>query len=144
MEERRTNKHGLGRALSVWREKLYHFSGILWLSRACTRTKFPPTYQERWLVLSRWLTWLQQSSLQQPSLSGRRFSLAVANSSLLTPLRPCLSSSSSGLVGNLAHKPFAWVLHQNRQRNPLTVALPYPQNECPLSGHNHYINDVYS
>ena len=44
-----------------------------------------------------------------------------------------LASSSSSLVGNLARKFFVWVSHQNRQKNPLTGAHPYPhpQNECP-------------
>ena len=46
------------------------------------------------------------SSLQQPPLSDRRLSLTVGNSYLLTALGPSLSSSSSGLVGNLARKPF--------------------------------------
>ena len=46
-----------------------------------------------------------------------------------------LSSSSSGLVGNLARKPFVWASCQNRQRNPLTGAHPHPQNECPSSCH---------
>ena len=44
--------------------------------------------------------------LQQPSLSDRRLSLTVTNSHLLTAPGPYLSSSSSGLVGNLARKPF--------------------------------------
>ena len=78
MEERRTNKHGLRLlALSVRKEKFCHFSDILWLLRACTRTKFPPSYQERWLILSRWLTWLLD--LQVPTLRfSSRLSLTVA------------------------------------------------------------------
>ena len=68
------------------------------------------------------------TSLQQPLLSGRHLSLTVANSYLLTVLGPCLSSSSSGLVGNV----FVWVSRQNTQKNPLTGAHPHPhpQNEC--------------
>ena len=60
MEERRTNKSGQGLGLSVRRFFLVLFwhSVHLWLSRACTWTKFPHSYQERWLILSRWLTWL--------------------------------------------------------------------------------------
>ena len=45
---------------------------------------------------------------------------------LLTALGPSLPSSSSGLVGNLARKPFVWVSCQNRQRNPLTGTHPHP------------------
>ena len=117
MEETR-NKNGLGLALSVRREKFWHFSGILWLSRACTRTKFPHSYQNadsssRTADLDSGST-SPDSSLQQLLLSDRRFSLTVANSYLLTALRPCLSSSSSGLVGNLARKPFEWVSRQNK------------------------------
>ena len=52
-----------------------------------------------------------------------RLSLTVANSfpllSVLT-LGPCISSDSSGLVGNLTRKPSEWVSCQSRQRNPLT------------------------
>ena len=106
MEERRTNKHGLDLALSFRKEKFWHFSGIMWLSRACTRTKFPRSYQERWLILSRWLTWLLGSQVptthfSSRTLSDRRLSLTIANSHLLTVLGPCLYSSSSELVGNL-------------------------------------------
>ena len=108
MGERRTNKNGLGLTLSVKREKFWHFYSILWLSRAFTRTKFPPSYQEHWLPLA--LADLASgstspnSSLQQPPLSDRRLSLTVTNSYLLTALGTCLSSSSSGLVGNLTRK----------------------------------------
>ena len=77
-------------------------------------------------------------SLQQPPLSNCRFSLTITNSSLLTALGPCRSSSSSGLVGNLVCKPFAWVSQKNKQRNPLTGTRPHPhsQNECPPSCHS--------
>ena len=76
-------------------------------------------------------------SLQQPSLSDRRLSLTVANSYLLTALGPCLSSSSSDLVGDLARKSSVWVSRQNRQRNPLSGAHPHShtQNECSPSCH---------
>ena len=46
---------------------------------------------------------------------------------LLTTQGPCFPSSSSGLLGNLTHKPFVWVSRQNRQRNPLTGTQPHPQ-----------------
>ena len=76
-------------------------------------------------------------SLLQPPLFDRRLSLTVANSTLLTSLGPCLSSSSSSLVWNLARKPFVWVSCQNRQRNPLTGSHPHPHplNECSPSCH---------
>ena len=75
--------------------------------------------------------------LQQLPLSDCHLSLTVTNSSLFTALEPCLSSSSSSIVGNLAHKPFASVSHQNRQRNPLTGGHPHPHhyNECPPPCH---------
>ena len=44
-----------------------------------------------------------------------------------------LPSSTSGLVGDLAHRPFVWVLCQNRQRNHLTGTLTHQHNECPTS-----------
>ena len=62
--------------------------------------------------------------------------LCSASFSWLAPiLRLWLPSSSSGLVGNLARKPFVWVSHQNRQRNLLTGTYPHPHNECPTSCH---------
>ena len=78
--------------------------------------------------------WVHKSKLHLQQFP-RRLSLTAANSSLFTALGTCLSSSSSGLVGNLARKPFVWVSRQNRQRNPLTGAYPHPhpqpQNVCP-------------
>ena len=137
MEERRTNKHRLGLGLSVRRGKFGHFSGILWLLQACTQTKFPHSYQECWLIRLCWLTRLLDPQVPTPHFSSR-LSLTVANSSLLTALGPCLSSSSSSLVGNLARKSFVWVSHQNRQKNTLTSAHPHlhPQNKCPPSCHS--------
>ena len=133
-EEKRTNKYGLRLlALSV-REKFWHFSGILWLSRACTRMRFSHTYQERWLILSRWLTWLLGPQVPTPRFNSSLSLTVVFFWLWLTPicsaLGPCFSSSSSCLVGNLACKPFVWVSRQNRQRNPLTGARPNPLNEC--------------
>ena len=141
MEERRTNKNGLGLGLSLRREKFWHFSGILWLLRACPRMKFPPSYQECWLILLRWLTWCLGP--QVPTLHfSSSLSLTIAFPWLsITPICSLLwvlafpFLSSSGLIGNLVRKPFVWVLHQNRQRNPLTGPYPCPQNECSLSCH---------
>ena len=74
-----------------------------------------------------WVHW-SQFLLQQPPLSDYRLSPTVANSSLLmTALGPCLSSSSSSLVGNLARKPSVWVSRQSKQKNPLTGDHPHPQ-----------------
>ena len=47
---------------------------------------------------------------------------------LLTALGPCLSSSFSGLIGDLTRKPFMWVSHQNRQRN---LTGTHPQKWIP-------------
>ena len=113
----------------LWAFFLY--SMLLWLSRACTRTKFPHSYQKRWLIFSRWPTW--PLGPQQPLFSNPRLPpTSVDCPLLLTPLGLCLSSSFSGLIGNLARKPFVWVSPQNRQRNPQTgTHLPlHPQNEC--------------
>ena len=114
----------------------------------CTRTKFPcgnfvrvhtqlPGMLSHPLTLSDLASGSTgpKSSLHQPPLSNHRLSLTVANSYLLIALGPCLSSSSSSLIENLAHKPFVWVSRQNRQRNPLTGAYPHPQNKCPPSCH---------
>ena len=142
MEERRTNKHGLGLALGVRRKKFWHFSDILCFygchGRILEQNPLTATRNadssSRVGWLSFWVHW-SHLLLQQPLLSDRRLSLAVANSSLFTSLGPSLSSSSSGLVGNLGRRLFVWALHQNRQRNPLTGAHPHPQNEYSLSCH---------
>ena len=120
---------------------LTHFwhSVHLWLSPACTRTKFPHSYQERWLILSRRQTWILSPLVPTPHFSSR-FSLTVAfpwlQSVDCSGILPFLVFF--GLVGNLARNPFVWVSRQNRQRNPLTGAHPHPhsQKECPPSGHS--------
>ena len=78
-----------------------------------------------------------ESTSPKSSLSNR-LSLTVAFPRLLltaffllTALGPCLPSSSSGLVGDLARMPFVWVSRQNRQRNPLTGTHPHPQKRIP-------------
>ena len=50
---------------------------------------------------------------------------------LLTDSGTFLPSYSSGLVGDLARKPFVWVSRQNRQRNLLTGTYPHPQKWMP-------------
>ena len=49
-----------------------------------------------------------------------------------------LPSSSSGLVRNLARKPFMWVSRQNRRRNLLKGTYPHPNNECLTSCHRYH------
>ena len=91
------------------------------LSRACIQTKFPQSHKECWLIFSCW-----------PTQHLGPHILAVVCSLLLIALfcfgtfLPLLSSS---LVGNLAIKPFVWVLRQNRQRDPLTGT--HPQKQMP-------------
>ena len=54
-----------------------------------------------------------------------------------------LFSSSTGLTGNQARKPFVWVSRQNRQRNLLTGTYPHPYNECPTSCHIYIYIYIY-
>ena len=57
VEEKRTNKHGLGLAPNKRMEKfvtlLRSFLCICGLTRACIRSKFPQSHQECWLIFSR-------------------------------------------------------------------------------------------
>ena len=125
MEEITNN--GIGLALSVRREKFWHFSGILWLSRAFTRTKFP-TQLPGTLTHPLALADLASGStipnflLLKPPLSDHRHSLTVTNSCLFNALGPCLSSSS-GRVGNLARKPF--VFRAKTDKGILWLALTH-------------------
>ena len=139
MKERRTNKHGLGLAPSARKEVLALFCGFLcicgyrehvseWNSHTATRNT----------DLSSHIGWpgfcihWSQLLLQQPPLSLSLWRLPFANSSLLlTVLGPCLSLSSSCLIGNFVHKCFVWFSCQSRQRNPLTGA--HPQKQMPPS-----------
>ena len=76
---------------------------------------------------------------------GDRLSLTVAFPwLLLISLGPCLSSSTSGLIGNLTHKLFVWVLRQNRWRNPLIATHPHPQKLMPpiVPQISHYRNGL--
>ena len=77
--------------------------------------------------------WIQKSRLLASAavpLSDRRLSLFVANSSLLTALGPCLFSSSSGLVWNLARKPFVWGFAPKQTKNPLIGAHLHSHSSC--------------
>ena len=122
MEEKRTNRDGFGLAVSVRRDKFWHFSGILWLSQTCTRTKFLHSDQERWLIFSHWLTWLLG-----PQVTTPRFSSCLS----LTITFPWLELTLvCWLLWDLAFprllpvslKRFVWVFRQKIQRNPLTGA----------------------
>ena len=117
--------------ITVRRETFWHFSGILWLSQACTQTNFPHSYQKRWLILSRWLTRLLGLQVPTPRFSSRLSPTVtfpwLSVNPICSALGPCFSSLSSLLAGNLGHKPFEWISRQNRQRNPLTGALPHPR-----------------
>ena len=77
--------------------------------------------------------WVHRSQLltqQLPFFDGC-LSLTVVNFFLLlTALGPCLSSSSSSLVGNLTH-PLCEFRAKNRQRNLLTGTHPHPQKWIP-------------
>ena len=84
--EERANMNGLGLARNVRREKFWYFSGILWLSRASTRTKFPHSYQERWLILSHWLTYFLGPQVPTPNFSGRLSLTVVFPWLSLTPI----------------------------------------------------------
>ena len=72
-----------------------------------------------------------ESTDPSSSLGSRLSPISIDPFLLLTPLEPCLPSSSSGLAGNLARKPFAWVSHQNRQWIPLTDNHSVPQKRIP-------------
>ena len=52
---------------------LFWHSMHLCQSRECTRTKFLHNYQERWFVLSRWLTWLLGPPVTSPRFNSRLF-----------------------------------------------------------------------
>ena len=119
VEERRTNKHGLGLAPSARREKfvtLLCSLQCIWLSRA----KFLHSHQECWLILMHWLTWLLSPQVPIPRLAvvflwsspspDFCWLLSPVDCILLfTAQGPCFPSSSSGFMGNLMHKPFVWV-----------------------------------
>ena len=90
------------------------------LTRACTRVKTLKKPLEKltsvdWSPLCPTIIWLSWSMLPSAycvlllnALSCRLFSGTA------------LPSSSSGLVGYLAHKPFLWISCQNRHRDSLT------------------------
>ena len=137
MEEGRTKKHRLGLALSVRRGKFGHFSGILCICGCHELYSNKISTQLSGTLTHPYALADPASGSTGPNSSfSSCLSLTVAFpwlslTTLCFALEPCLSLSFSGLIGNLTHKPFVWVLHQNRQRNPRTGAHPHPQNECP-------------
>ena len=163
VEEKRTNKHGLGLAPSARRKKfvtlLYSFLCIYELSWACIRSKFPHSHQECWLIFSRWPT--RPLGQQVLAVAFLWPSASTDFCGLLSPadcpvlffaflsslsLGPCLPSFSSSLVGNLAHKPFVWVLRQT-DKGILWLALTHThthRNECPTSCHTQLYGFNYS
>ena len=148
MEENRTNKHVLGLAPSVRREKfvtlLCSFLFICELSRPRIRAKLPQSHQERRFTLSRWPTRplgpqvLAVSHIWPSASPDFCRLLSTADCPVLVYFLPFCSgtflpSSSSVLVGNLACSPFVWASCQNRQRNPLIIthSYPHPQKRMP-------------
>ena len=149
MEEKRTNKHGLWLAPSARREKFVTFSkhSVSYRERIFKRNSHKATRNAD-----------SSSHVGQPNLSPQL--LAVAFLLLIIVLPPstdwlilltslfCLLrcfpwdlpfSSSSGLVGNLARKPFGWVSRQNRQRESSDWHLPTPNQWIPnIVSHFYY------
>ena len=109
--ERKKNNHGLGLALSIRKEKFCPVSGNLcscgYHELVPKRNSLTATRRGHPLALADLDcgSTSPNSSLQLPPPSDRRLFLAVANPLRLTDLRPCLSSSSFSLVGNLVRRP---------------------------------------
>ena len=80
------------------------------------------------------LTLAVACTLLLTALSCSLLPTALVCSLFLTDTGTFLPSSSSGLVGDLAHKPFVWLSRQNRQRDPLT-SIHTHRNECHTSYH---------
>ena len=134
VEERRTNKHGLGFAHSVRREKflaLYWHSGLLCShERVLEQNPHTATWNaDSFSRAHRPGLWVHRSAPRSAAafLWPLPFQDCRNSYLLLTALGPCLSSSSSGLVRNLTREPFVWVSHQSRQRNRLTGTHPHPR-----------------
>ena len=138
-KRRRTNKYELGLVPSTKRETFVTLScGFLciWLLRACIRAQFLNSHQERWLILSRGLTWFL--SPQIPTLR-----LAA------TPLWPSPSSVFCWLPWDLAFPRLLPVSQEISRASPLCrfraktdkgilgLALTHThRNECHLSCYN--------
>ena len=123
-KKRKTNKHGPELAPSARREKfvtllfafLVHVRSITSVYPSEIPSQPPGTLTHP-LTLANPATGSTGPSFSLCS----RLSLTLAFPRLLlTALGPCLPSSSSGLVVNLARKPFVLFSRQNRQRNLLT------------------------
>ena len=115
VEERRTNKHGLGHLLSICAS----------VSFTSEHSKIP-TQQPGMLTHPLALADPASGSTGLNSSLSSRFSLTLALPRLQsTTLGPCPPSSSSNLVEHFARKTFVWVSRQSR--NPLTGTHPNPQ-----------------
>ena len=95
------------------------------------------------LTLSRWPTWplgpqvlAVTCTLLLTSLFYWLPSSVLLSAFFCSVLWPCLPYLSSGLVGNLARKPFVCVSRQNRQRGLLSGTYSHThRNECHPSCH---------
>ena len=126
VEEKKNKQARLGP--STRREKFVTLScGFLcvWLSRAVIRAKFPHSHQERWPILSHWLTWLLSSQVLVPRLAAAFF----------WPLSYpdfCWLLSSVHCPGTLPSLVFFRSRRKSRaQRDPLTGTHPQPQKRMP-------------
>ena len=137
---------GLGQLQVKERRSLWHFPCILCAILSVHLSKIPtkqPCMLTHILTLANPVSQSTGSSsrLSRPSASSDfcwllspvdypvlSTALVSSASSSVLP-RTFLPSSSSGLVGGLAHMPFVWVSHQNRQRNLLTGTYPHPHSE---------------
>ena len=147
MEE--TNKYGLGQLLAQEEEFRNTFCTFCEPTRACTRAKLPQkplamltsvdcvllfllTALSSRLIFSLPFCWLSPSSrFCWPPSSGLlcQLTLSVFSGTLLP-------ASSSGLVGDIALKPFVWVSRQNRQMDRLTDTHTHLHNGCTTSRHS--------
>ena len=100
---------------------------------ACIWAKFPQSHQERWIILLRWPTWPLGSQVRAVAFAWSLSSPTSVNCPVLLTALFCrlvsftdclflfgsgtfLPSSSSGVVRNLAGKPFVWVLRQKKKK----------------------------
>ena len=141
------NNSGLELAPNPRREKfvtLSWHSVLLWTNVSVYTSETPTKSQG---MLTHPLTLANPASestgssncLSQPSASPDfcRLARSVHFSWLSFYSETFLPSSSSSLVGDLMRKPIAWVLRQNRQRDPLTGTHTHTHgNECHPSCHN--------
>ena len=132
-KERRSNKHGLVLAPSARKKLVTLLCGFLWAIASVYPSEIPTQSPG---TLTHPLALADPASESIGPNSSRRSCLSLSITFprlLLTALGPCLPSSSSGLAGNLARKPFVWISRQNEQRNPLTNTHSHPHLHAHLS-----------